>query len=116
VVFSNKDSISGKAKRIEGDKLIFTTNFGDVPLPVSNMSLLTFSNPIKRLTPKERDVKMLMQKNGIVNVELLSWSAGKAKVRSPYFGEAVFDSSVFEKLDFNLNEPRQDDEEGLFGL
>ncbi|MDG2213127.1 MAG: hypothetical protein P8M70_04805 [Verrucomicrobiota bacterium] len=116
VVFSNKDSISGKAKRIEGDKLIFTTNFGDIPLPVSNMSSLTFSNPIKRLTPKERDVKMLMQKNGIVNVELLSWSAGKAKVRSPYFGEAVFDSSVFEKLDFNLNEPRQDDEEGLFGL
>ena len=116
VVFSNKDSISGKAKRIEGDKLIFTTNFGDVPLPVSNMSSLTFSNPVKRLTPKERDVKMLMQKNGIVNVELLSWSEGKTRVRSPYFGEAVFDSSVFEKLDFNLNEPRQDDEEGLFGL
>ena len=115
VVFSNKDSISGKAKRIEGDKLIFTTNFGDVPLPVSNMSSLTFSNPVKRLTPKERDVKMLMQKNGIVNVELLSWSEGKTRVRSPYFGEAVFDSSVFEKLDFNLNEPRQDDEEGLFG-
>jgi len=115
VVFSNKDSISGKAKRIEGDKLIFTTNFGDVPLPVLNMSSLTFSNPVKRLTPKAKDVKMQMQKSGTVNVELLSWGEGKVKIKSPYFGEAVFDSTVFEKLDFNLNQPRQDDEEGLFG-
>jgi len=115
VVFSNKDSISGKAKRIEGDKLIFTTNFGDVPLPVLNMSSLTFSNPVKRLTPKAKDVKMQMQKSGTVNVELLSWGEGKVKIKSPYFGEAVFDSTVFEKLDFNLNQPRQDDEKGLFG-
>jgi len=115
VVFSNKDSISGKAKRIEAGKLIFTTNFGDVPLPVSNMSSLTFSNPVKRLTPKGSDVKMLMQKNGIVNVELLSWDVDKVRIKSPYFGEAVFDSLVFEKLDFNLNQPRQNDEEGLFG-
>ena len=115
VVFSNKDSISGKAKRIDGDKLIFTTNFGDVPLPVTNMSSLTFSNPVKRLSPQAKDVKMQMQKSGTVSVELLAWGAGKVKIKSPYFGEAVFDSSVFEKLDFNLNLPRQEDEEGLFG-
>ena len=115
VVFSNKDSISGKAKRIEGDKLIFTTNFGDVPLPVLNMSSLTFSNPVKRSTPRREEVKMQMQKNGWLNVELLSWDVGKVRIRSPYFGEALFDPSVFEKLDFNLNQPRQDDEEGLFG-
>ena len=115
VLFSNKDSISGRAKRIEGGKLIFTTNFGDVPLPVSNMSSLTLSNPVKRLTPDSEHVRMQMQKNGRLTVELLSWESGKVKIRSPYFGEAVFDSSVFEKLNFNLNQPRQDDEEGLFG-
>jgi hypothetical protein len=37
------------------------------------------------------------------------------KIKNPYLGEAVFDSSVFEKLDFNLNQHRQDDEGGLFG-
>ena len=115
VLFSNKDGISGKAKRIEGDKLIFTTNFGDVPLPVSNMSSLTLSNPVKSPTPKVQDVKAQLLKNGRINVELLSWESGKVKIKNPYLGEAVFDSSVFEKLDFNLNQHRQDDEGGLFG-
>ena len=115
VLFSNKDSISGRAKRIEEGKLIFNTNFGDVPLPVSNMSSLTLSNAVKKLTPNAEDVRVQMQKNGRLTVELLSWDSGKVKIRSPYFGEAVFDSSVFEKLNFNLNQPRQDDEQGLFG-
>ena len=115
VLFANKDSISGKAKRIEGDKLIFTTNFGDVPLPVANMRSLTFSNLIKAPTPKAGEVRVQMVKAGRLTLELVDWGESQVKVRSPYFGEAAFDHSVFEKLDFNLNQLRQEDEEGLFG-
>jgi hypothetical protein len=60
-------------------------------------------------------VKAQLLKNGRINVELLSWESGKVKIKNPYLGEAVFDSSVFEKLDFNLNQHRRDDEGGLFG-
>lgn len=116
VVFANKDSISGKAKRIEGDKLIFTTNFGDVPLPVSNMRALTFSHLVKAPTPKAGEVRAQIVKAGQLNFELLSWGQKKVKIRSPFFGDAVFDQAAFEKLDFNLNQPRQENEGGLFGL
>ena len=115
VIFSNKDSISGKAKRIDGDKLIFTTNFGDVPLPVSNMRTLIFNNQAKSPTPKDEEVQILMVKGGRLNAELLAWGDKTVKVKSPVFGEAVLNQAVFEKLDFNLNQPRKEDDGGLFG-
>ena len=115
VIFSNKDSISGKAKRIDGDKLIFTTNFGDVPLPVSNMRTLIFNYQAKALTPKEGEVQIMMTKGGQLNAKLLSWGDKTVKVKSRIFGEAVFNQAVFEKLDFNLSQPRKEDDGGLFG-
>ena len=115
VQFTNEDSISGKAKTIRGGKLILATSFAEVPVEMTNVSILELTNPVVKVSPKAGQIHSEMRARGRLTFTVQSWVNGKVRVMSPYFGIADFDPSVFEKLEFNNDVPRRIGGNNIFG-
>ena len=115
VQFANDDSISGKAKTIRDGKLTLTTSFAEVPVEMSSISILEFTNPVVKTAPRAGDIQSQLSGRGRLTSTMQSWVDGKVRVVSPYFGSAEFDPAVFEKLEFNRHVPRRTGGNNIFG-
>ena len=115
VQFANDDSISGKAKTIRDGKLTLTTSFAEVPVEMSSISVLEFTNPVVKNSPRAADIQSELSGHGRLTSTMQSWVDGKVRLVSPYFGSADFDPAVFEKLEFNRHVPRRVGGNNIFG-
>lgn len=114
VRFSNGDGFSGKILRMEDDKLVFKTNFGEVPVPMNTVEKMAVINPAQEAGSAPAAVSTDLVGNGNLMLEFFGWEQGAVKVRHQYLGEISVDPAVFESLKFNLDQPRQRQGAGLF--
>jgi hypothetical protein len=115
VQFNNDDTVHGQAKGIKDGKLTMKMSFTEVPLELKTITLLELANPPVKSIPKPSEVRARMRSHGQLTLKMESWSNGKVRVRSPYFGTADFDPAVFEKLEFNRHVPRRRGGDNIFG-
>ena len=114
VRFSNGDGFSGKILRMEDGKLVFKTNFGEVPVPMNTVEKMAVINPAQEAGSAPAAVSTDLVGNGNLMLEFFGWEQGAVKVRHQYLGEISVDPAVFKSLKFNLDQPRQRQGADLF--
>lgn len=114
VKFNNGDGFSGRILRMDGDKLVFKTSFGEVPVPMNTVEKMSMINPVREMGDKPAAVSTNLAGGGALVLEFLGWDARAVKVRHKFMGEFSMDPAVFESLKFNLDQPRQREGVGLF--
>ena len=114
VRFTNGDGFSGKILRIEDAKLVFKTNFGEVPVPINTVEKMAVVNPVQEAGNAPGSVSTELVGGGSLVLEFLQWDKQMVKVRHKSMGDISMKPSVFESLKFNLDQPRQRQGTGLF--
>ena len=114
VRFSNGDGFSGRIMRLEEGKLVFKTNFGEVPVPMDTVEKMAVINPAQELISTPKAVSTDLMGDGNLILEFLGWEQHEVKVRHQFMGDISVDPAVFESLKFNLDQPRQRQGAGLF--
>jgi hypothetical protein len=116
VHLANKDKTSGKCVAIQAGKLSFTTDFGDLNVPLDRIAVISFAADKQyRARRNKHDVQAFFDENSAVTLDLESINDGTLKGNSENFGEASFRMDAFETVRFNIYEERPDPEEDPWG-
>ena len=106
----NNDQVAGEMVGIEQGKVKLKTRFGEVELPVSRLRTFTLhtkenrKNPELYQIPKRYlgDVRAWFPDGACVTFRLAGASDGRFRGFAQPFGEAEFDASAFNRIEFNL--------------
>ena len=112
----NNDQVAGEMLGIEGGKVKLKTRFGEVLLPVSRLRTFTLhtkenrKNPELYQIPKRYlgDVRAWFPDGSRVTFRLTAAGDGAFKGAAQPFGEANFNASAFNRIEFNLYDPELD--------
>ena len=115
----NGDRISSEDLVIKDGKVVLTTRFKELELPVSRLRSFALRstedarNPELCWKPIRRagDIRVWLGNGNRMTFEFVSFENGRITGRSQTFGEASFDFSVLTRMDFNIyRHPYESDE------
>ena len=116
MLLRNGDSIAGEVVAIADGNILVKTPFADVKLPVSrvrNISLkpASLEQPIRR----QGDVRAWFSDGTCICFRLESVSGDTITGSSQVFGRAEFKLAAFNRIEFNIHDPRTRDLRDKFG-
>ncbi len=111
IKMANSDKVSGKLKSIADGKVMFTSSYADLTIPLDRIEQIDMSaDGADQAKKGSNDVKAYFADRGSVTMALDSWDAKQVSANSPNFGKAVFSPDAFQRLQFNLGkQPAPDD-------
>ncbi len=106
----NGDSLVGEVLSILGEQITLKTPFRDVTLPIEALrNILLQPVSLERCKRENGDVRVSTTDGSILVFRLLTLHDGLLTGHSQNFGDATFDLSAFQRIDFNIY-PRSSDE------
>ena len=104
VRLANSDTLSGNLLGIKEGKMNFKTPFADdLPIPLNRVSIIRFAKVDAPIAAIKNPVRITLKNQGQITCTLKEWKGGKVQLTSPTLGEATFDASAIESLEFNVN-------------
>ena len=108
IKFKNGDKMSGKVISIKDNIVKLKTSFAEMPVPVKNITQMTFSaDNLARARRNKDDIKAYFVGGSHVTFSLKSISDGKILGNSENFGTANFNMNAFLGLAFNIYDSEQ---------
>lgn len=101
VILHNSDHMTGQVLGIAEGKLHFKSAFGEMKISLEKV------REIHRATSRVKPVpamaglgRAIFKEAGSLAMKITGWKNGKVTASSPLFGEAAFDATAFEAIDF----------------
>lgn len=101
----NGDIIIGKIKQIVDTTVTLSSKYGELKVPVQRLRSIELSTPEdaeKEDRMEAGDVRAWFHEGGYVTIKMHSFDGKKIKGYSQVYGDAEFDASAFEKIEFNI--------------
>ena len=109
VEFLNQDSLSGKVLSLKRGRLEIDAGFDDpVEVALERIGRIDIKN--RGGTVPDTPVRAVLRNRGQLSFTLENWAKGKVHLKSPIFGQVTVDDSIFSTIDFNIGQPRNEDE------
>jgi hypothetical protein len=106
----NGDSLVGEVLNIQDEQITLKTPFRDVTLPIEALrNILLQPVSLERCKRENGDVRVSTTDGSVLVFRLLTLNDGQLTGRSQNFGDATFDLSTLQRIDFNIY-PRSRDE------
>lgn len=110
LLFSNNDSISGELLGIKDGKVSLQAEFRKINVPLERIARIDLKQRQADLTgPLSRG---LLRNNGRMMMTIKDWKSQGVEVESPIFGTATVNPAIFNAIEFNLDKPRRDPNDG----
>ena len=107
IMFNNEDSISGNLIGISEGTMKFKTEFAELPIPLNTVSHIHMAKEkIRNPVISSKSIRATLVEGIRITGEIQSWEKGNVKIKSPVFGEAIFNAKAFKTIEFNLGKPR----------
>lgn len=104
IKMENSDRVSGKLKKIEEGKAVFSSSYADLTIPLDRIEEIVMSSEGADQAKKgPSDIRAYFTDRGSVTMELDSWDSKQVNASSPNFGKATFSPDAFQRLLFNLD-------------
>ncbi|MEM9080336.1 MAG: hypothetical protein AAGC74_06550 [Verrucomicrobiota bacterium] len=108
IALQNGDTILGEANAIQNGKLLISTEFADIKIPIERLSSFQVTSEEAHEKPRmwSGDVRAYFVDGGHVTLRLQSLNSEFITGYSQVFGEATFILAAFSRIEFN---PYEDD-------
>ena len=115
IFFKNSDVATGSINNLKDKKRInLKTEFDDMDIPLKVISAVEFApEEAERARRMAGDVRATFQDWGSITLELTDIVDGKLKGKSENYGEIEMPLDAFSKLEFNIYDFREKEEEDL---
>jgi len=113
--FLNGDRASGHLKTASTEGVVFATEFADLKVPMSRITMVSLAKNKQHMARKRADdaIISLTEGKGRITLSLKSIKDGVAKGTSENFGSAEFKLPALESIRFNIyNAPDEDNDSG----
>ena len=109
VEFLNKDILSGKVLSLKRGRLAIDAGFDD-PVEIALERIGRIDLKSRGGTVPAMSVRAVLRNRGQLSFTLENWANGKVHLNSPIFGKVTVDDSIFSTIDFNIGQPRNEND------
>ncbi len=100
--FNNADHLKGEMTAITDGKLKFNSALGEMNIAIEKVGEIHRATERVRAVPAMPGMaRAVFKDQSSLLMKITGWKDGKVTATSPLFGEAAFDASVFESIDFS---------------
>ncbi len=108
VLLNNADQITGDMVSIADGKLQFKSDFGEMAIALDKVGIIhRATERVKPLPSVPGMARATFKGEGRIAMKITGWKDGKVTTTSPIFGEAAFDATVFQSIDFTGKPTKQ---------
>jgi hypothetical protein len=103
----NNDSVSGSLKAIKEGKILFTTSFASLDIPVERVGQIELAQgKVEKPALLPGEVRATFASRGSVTFTLEAWDANQVSGYSPSLGRVKFSPAAFSQIEFNLDKQK----------
>ena len=102
------NTTSRKGIGIADGKLQFKSDFGEMAIGLEKVGVIHRATERVQAVPTTTGMaRAIFKGEGSMAMNITGWKDGKVTATSPLFGEAAFDSEVFQSIDFTGKNTQQ---------